>query len=163
MRYVFTPMDEETAREIRRWRYEGAYAAYTIGNADRDITEEVDRRSPYYAVHGEEELVGFFAFGISVEVSPQAEPGLFGPDHSLTIGLGLRPDLTGAGRGASFVAAGLEFARHQFAPASFRLYVLSWNERAIRVYERVGFTRSRVLVQRNAHGESEFVEMTRPA
>lgn len=163
MQYVFALMDETTARAMRRWQYEGPYAVYTVGDEGGDITEEVDRRSPYFAVHGDGELVGFFAFGTSAEVSQQDEPALFGPERSLTIGLGLRPDLTGRGLGASFVAAGLEFARQQFAPASFRLYVLSWNERAIRVYERAGFTRTRVFVQRNVHGENDFVEMTRPA
>jgi [ribosomal protein S18]-alanine N-acetyltransferase len=164
MQFTFAPMDEATARAIRQWRYDGPYAAYNAENDAGDVSEELDRRSPYVAVRDETgSLVGFFSFGTSAEVSERAAPTLYGPDRSIAVGLGLRPDLTGQGLGLAFVEAGLAFAREHYAPASFRLYVLSWNERAIRVYERAGFTHVRVFRQRNIHGENEFVEMTRPA
>jgi RimJ/RimL family protein N-acetyltransferase len=164
MQFTFAPIDEATARAIRQWRYDGPYAAYNAENDAGDVSEELDRRSPYVAARDEtDSLVGFFSFGTSAEVSEHAEPALYGPDRSIAVGLGLRPDLTGRGLGLSFVEAGLAFAREHYAPASFRLYVLSWNERAIRVYERAGFTQVRVFTQRNMHGENEFVEMTRPA
>jgi hypothetical protein len=39
--------------------------------------------------------------------------------------------------------------------------VLTSNGRAIRVYERAGFHRVRAFVQRNIHGEHEYLEMAR--
>ncbi len=164
MQFTFTPMDEADARSIRRWRYEEPYAVYNAADACDDVSEQLDRRSPYYSVRdGRGDLVGFFNFGSSAYVWDQAEPGLFGDDRSLAIGLGLRPDLTGRGLGYGFVVAGLDFAREQFAPRSFRFYVLTFNERAIRVYERAGFGRVRVFAQRNAQGTREFLEMGREA
>lgn len=88
-------------------------------------------------------------------------PALYGEDRTIDIGLGLRPDLTGKGLGLAFVEAGLAFARKRFAP---RLFVLSFNKRAIRIYERAGFTRVREFMQLNpVHGELHFVEMRREA
>jgi RimJ/RimL family protein N-acetyltransferase len=75
----------------------------------------------------------------------------------------MQPDLTGKGLGLAFINAGLDFAREQFQPDYFRLFVLTFNERAIRVYERAGFQQVRVFVRRNIHGEREFMEMRRHA
>jgi [ribosomal protein S18]-alanine N-acetyltransferase len=55
----------------------------------------------------------------------------------------------------------LDFAREHFAPERFRLYVLIFNERAIRVYERAGFERAGVYVQHNPAGDRDFLEMRR--
>jgi len=161
---TFTPLDAADARAIRQWRYEEPYAVYNGDGGSDDLSEELDHRSPYYAVRDEHgELVGFFNFGTSAYVWESLEAGLYGDDNSIAVGLGLRPDLTGKGLGLNFVRAGLAFAGKQFAPASFRLFVLAFNERAIRVYERAGFKRVRVIAQRNIHGEREYVEMSRPA
>ena len=53
----------------------------------------------------------------------------------------MTPDLVGKRLGLGFVLAGLEFAEERFAPSGFRLTVATFNERAIRVYERAGFRR----------------------
>jgi ribosomal-protein-alanine N-acetyltransferase len=96
------------------------------------------------------ELVGHFSF------KPKEE-------RALEIGLGLRPDLTGRGLGAAFVDAGLEFARVRFAPKRFVLAVATFNERAVKVYERAGFARGRVYMHSTAGSEWEFIEMSRSA
>lgn len=168
MQFTFSSMDAETARTICSWRYEGQYAVYDIGGAnEKDVTAEMlDRRSPYYAVRDEHgEVVGFFNFGSSAQVWDSAEPGIYAESRTVTIGLGLRPDLTGQGRGIglAFVNAGLAFAREQFAPKHLRMYVMTFNTRAIRVYEEVGFRHMRVFTQHNIHGELEFLEMSREA
>jgi len=75
----------------------------------------------------------------------------------------MRPDLTGKGLGLAFVEAGLAFAREQFHPDYFHLFVYTSNERAIKVYEQAGFQRVRVFMRRNIQGESEFLEMKRHA
>jgi L-amino acid N-acyltransferase YncA len=80
------------------------------------------------------------------------------------VGIGLRPDLTGRGLGDSFMRAQLEYASESWRPSTFRLFVAAWNERAIRLSERLGFrevgreTRRFELV-----GEHEFVQMERAA
>ena len=164
MQFIFGPVNEADARTIKMWRYEGPYAVYNINNDLDDLAELLDRRSPYYAVRNEQgELISFFVFGTSAQVGNVDMPGLYSENNTIAIGLGMRPDLTGKGLGLAFIKAGLDFAREQFRPDFFRLFVLTFNERAILVYERAGFQHVRVFVQRNIHGESEFLEMRRHA
>ena len=85
-------------------------------------------------------------------------------ERTVEIGLGLRPDLTGHGLGRiAFLAAGLDFARGQFAPEQFVLAAATFNQRAIKVYERAGFTPVRVYMHSTNGGDWEFVEMQRSA
>jgi RimJ/RimL family protein N-acetyltransferase len=53
--------------------------------------------------------------------------------------MSVRPDLTGQGRGHTYVSALLNFARRTFAPAAFRVTVAKFNKRALRVWEKAGF------------------------
>jgi RimJ/RimL family protein N-acetyltransferase len=81
------------------------------------------------------------------------------------VGIGLRPDLIGRGLGERYMDAQLEYARGQWAPRRFRLYVASWNERAIRLYERLGFREAGTRHTRafERFGEHEFMRMERDA
>jgi ribosomal-protein-alanine N-acetyltransferase len=79
------------------------------------------------------------------------------------VGLGLRPDLTGKGLGHGFLVARLEFARRSFPPEVFRLAVATFNERAIKVYEGVGFVQGWIYRHETNGGVSEFLEMERRA
>jgi RimJ/RimL family protein N-acetyltransferase len=161
-------MNEEDARAICAWRYEGEYAIYNMGadaNSIEDaLVEMLDRRSPHFAVRDEQgDLVGFYAFGTSATISQVDEPALYAENNTIFIGLGMRPDLTGKGLGLDFINAELDLARQRFAPDSFRLYALSYNKRAIRAYKKAGFEQVRIFTQHNIHGDNEFIEMTRPA
>ncbi|HWZ20884.1 MAG TPA: GNAT family N-acetyltransferase [Ktedonobacteraceae bacterium] len=159
MKFTFTPIDEANARTIQSWNYEDPYNIYNWA-AEDDISEILDQRSPQYAVKDEHgELIGFFAYGSSALVWDSGESHLFNENNTITIGLGMRPDLTGKGLGLAFVNAGLEFASKQFKPDYFRLFVLMFNQRAIRVYQHAGFQRVGIYVQPNAKGDREFLEM----
>ncbi len=82
---------------------------------------------------------------------------------AVDVGLGLRPDLNGRGLGLGFVLADLEFARRRFAPDGFRLSVAAFNEGAILVYERAGFTRTEVFSHSTNDGGHSFLLMAREA
>ena len=166
MPLTFTPMTEDDARAIRAWRYPAPYDAYNMGDPAEAILELLDTRSPFFAGRDErDDLIGYVCFGSAASVGDVGEPRLFDADGALCFGLGMRPDLTGQGKGAglAFVRAGLEYARERYAPPAFRLYALDWNERAIRVYERADFQRVGVLHVTNRHGDLDFVEMRLPA
>ena len=165
MQFMFSLLNEADARAIQAWRYTGEYAIYNMDPDDPDERAELlDRRSPYYAAHDASgALVGFFLFGTSAELDDRNAPGIVGEDNTITVGLGLRPDLTGKGLGLAFVNAGLAFGNAQFAPAAFRLFVMIFNERATRVYERAGFRRVGLVMQRSLRGDRAFLEMYRPA
>ena len=146
MEFNFVHITEVHIRSIATWKYEGIYAFY-------DWDDEPEKfyggsKTVHAVMDDEGSLVGYFGFtskGSTVE-----------------IGLGLRPDHTGRGLGLEFVSAGLRFAREEYAPTIFRLEVASFNERAIRVYERAGFQCQRNYRKTDA-GDVEFVEMSRPA
>ena len=151
--FTFSQLSQEEAQALAEWHYPEPYSFYDwTADADdlRELLDPALRGEAYWAVRDdEEELVGYFSLkpnGAAVE-----------------IGLGLRPDLTGQGLGADFLAAGLEFARERFSPERFTLAVATFNERAIKVYERAGFTRDRVYLHQTAGAEWEFLEMSKTA
>ncbi|HKO74774.1 MAG TPA: GNAT family protein [Gaiellaceae bacterium] len=151
--FTFSQLSQEEAEEIAEWHYPEPYSFYDwTADADdlRELLDPALRGEAYWAVRDEEdELVGHFS------LKPKGD--------TVEIGLGLRPDLTGRGLGAAFLAAGLDFGRTRFAPQRFTLAVATFNERAIKVYERAGFTRKRIYLHSTNGGEWEFLEMSRPA
>jgi [ribosomal protein S18]-alanine N-acetyltransferase len=142
-------MTQSEAEEIAAWRYEGPYSFYDAAADPDDLRLLLDADSRegrnFSAFDDEGTLVGFF------EYKPRGE--------DVEIGLGLRPDLTGRGLGLDFVLAGMEYGR-QFRPATFRLAVATFNERAIRVYERAGFHPVREYDHATNGGVHRFLEMT---
>ena len=159
MKFLFSPLNEADARTIQNWTYHEPYDVYNL-DAEDDISEMLDRRSPHYAVKDEHgTLIGFFSYGSSALVWDSGEPHLFCENNTIAIGLGLRPDLTGKGLGLPFVNAGLDFVIQQFNPVHCRLFVLPFNTRAIRVYERAGFQKIGAYLQRHPKGDREFIEM----
>ena len=132
MDYTFRQMNEGQARQVAAWRYEPPYDFYDVASAPEHT------QNYYAALSGDGGLAGFFCF----ETEARVPGGNYPDDGALDVGLGLRPDLTGKGLGLGFVVAGLEFARHHFAPSDFRLTVATFNELAVKVYERAGFRRT---------------------
>ena len=125
-------MEQSEAVEIADcWKYDGEYAFYDM-TADPEDYEEIvtpeNRGDRYFSVFDGTELAGFFC----VEQD--------GAD--IVIGLGLRPDLTGCGKGGSFLAKILCFVRENYSFKRLRLDVASFNQRAIKVYERAGFVKT---------------------
>ncbi len=164
MQFTFTLMNETEAREVRAWHYAEPYTIYSMdaGPEEEVISELLERRSPHYTVRDEAgELVAYFCFGTSAQVWANETPSLYSEDATIDIGVGMRPDLTGKGLGLPMINAALDFARVTFQPRHFRLFVLTFNERAIRVYERAGFARVRVFTQQNIYGTRDFLEMKR--
>jgi ribosomal-protein-alanine N-acetyltransferase len=64
---------------------------------------------------------------------------------ALDLGFGLRPDLTGLGRGSDYVNAMIDFARRTYTPARLRVTIADFNTRAIQVWEKAGFRRGQVF------------------
>jgi [ribosomal protein S18]-alanine N-acetyltransferase len=145
--------NETYARELASWHYEPPWDFYDLASdpEDRAAMHEPARNEHRRAVIGDDgRLEAFWYFDRHGDVTE--------------VGIGLRPDLTGRGLGESFLRAQLDYASSRWQPATFRLFVAAWNERAIRLYRRFGFgevareTRHFELV-----GDHEFVRMERAA
>jgi len=137
VRFTFQPMDEGSARAILRWRYDPPYDLYNPGSEDVEQNLQVflDPRNAYYAITDEHgDLVAYCCFGPDARV-----PGGDYGGAALDVGMGVRPDWTGQGRGLTYVNAVLDFARRTFAPTAFRVTVAEFNQRALRVWEKAGF------------------------
>jgi ribosomal-protein-alanine N-acetyltransferase len=137
MLFAFRPVDEATVRAFWGWRYEMPYDVY---NEDPDEIEEgvayfLDLKINCYGVSDEGgDLVAYCTFG----PDGQVPGGNYGAE-ALDIGLGVRPDLTGQGRGFTYVNAAVDFSKRRFAPGALRVTVAEFNLRAQRVWEKAGF------------------------
>ncbi|HEU5216897.1 MAG TPA: GNAT family N-acetyltransferase [Gaiellaceae bacterium] len=145
--------NETYSRELEAWHYEPPYDFYDLASDPDDLASNRDptRYEHRRAVVGEDGcLEAFWYFDRHGDATE--------------VGIGLRPDLTGRGLGESFLRAQLEYAADRWQPATLRLFVAAWNERAIRLYERLGF---REVARERRHfdlvGEHEFVQMERAA
>jgi sigma-B regulation protein RsbU (phosphoserine phosphatase) len=157
MSLSFFPIDEPAAREIVTWQYEPPYDIYNLEDIETSIQYALDPQNNFYTMRTENgELAGFCSFGLDGQV-----PGGDYTDDALDIGMGIRPDLTGQGKGADFVLAVLNFARSKFAPRQFRVTIAAFNQRAQQVWKKNGFT----PIQDFTHQASqrEFIVFTRDA
>jgi RimJ/RimL family protein N-acetyltransferase len=135
------PATEEDIAAFDAYRYDPPFDFY---NGDDDPVQNPER---YFAVRDDGgTLVGFYYFEWKGD--------------ALEIGLGLRPSLTSRGLGFDFLRAGVSFARSHFGAERIVLNVASFNERAIKVYERAGFRRTGEHVRTFTRwGEVRFIEM----
>jgi ribosomal-protein-alanine N-acetyltransferase len=126
------PLARAYAEDIATWRYQPPYDVYDMAGAAPD--DLLDPALGFHAVLAGERLIGFRSFGPDGRV-----PGWDYDDSALDTGGGLRPSLTGQGLGRAAIAAGLAYGRDRYAPAAFRVTVASFNARARRTVESLGF------------------------
>ena len=150
MDYGIRPMSATDAQAVCQCRYPGEYGFYDMDADPDDLREFLNFEgwepdTKFAVTDGSGELVGFYEFVTR--------------DGVTEVGLGLRPDLAGDGLGREFLRFGLRFAAERFRPRRFKLAVVTFNQRAITVYERVGFAITQRFVQNTNGGHYEFVEM----
>jgi len=128
-------MTPDHARAVSLWKYGGEYAFYD--NSEEDAREFMNGTF-YSCLSDSGELTGYFNFGDGAKV-PTIEENVY-DEGFLDIGLRLKPDLCGKGLGLGFLNLGLDYARSVFNTRKFRLSVAAFNERAVKVYMKAGFT-----------------------
>jgi [ribosomal protein S18]-alanine N-acetyltransferase len=152
MPYAIRPMRESDARAIAEWRYPGVYAFYDADQDPDDLAELLDPAGwgrEYFAADDDAgRLAGFFVFKSVGE--------------AVDVGLGLRPDLVGAGLGLAFLQTGLRFATEALGARAFELRVAAFNRRAITVYERAGFGQVEHYEHATNGRVHPFIRMRRP-
>ena len=150
--YIFIPMNFKHAEEIAyNWKYEDPYSFYNMTEDEEDLQEFLNQESwkdSFYAVINEQkELVGFFQYNVD--------------NSELVIGLGLKPELTGLGLGEKFVKSGLTYGISKFKDKaeSITLSVASFNERAIKIYQKLGFEIAKQELVHTNKNDYEFFIM----
>ena len=152
MKYKFVPMNKEYSHEISyNWKYSEGYSFYDMTADEEDLNSFLNEENwdyHYYGVLNEEsELIGFYSFYFENEI--------------MWLGFGLKPGLTGIGLGHEFVISGMKFAvkKSNYKKNYVMLAVASFNKRAIRLYNNIGFQTVEEYMQKTNGGEFQFVKM----
>lgn len=158
MKYVIKPMEEKDSKEICKWVYQSKYSVYNIKEDDENVSEFLN--GEYYSAFDEEDqLVGFFCYGRSAQVPAGRTYGIYKDGSYIDIGLGMRPDLCGQGRGYAFMLEGMKFAAELFSKRKFRLTVAAFNQRAIKLYLKIGFYPVFSFPTNGGSGNIQFIVM----
>ncbi|ANF95153.1 GNAT family N-acetyltransferase [Paenibacillus bovis] len=143
------PLHEQQAAEICEWVYDPPYDIYGWMSWDQMQELEIEfgdpelRQQQYLAVlNNKGELAGFAQ--------------LFPLQQTIRLGIGMRPDLCGHGYGAEFTLAVVRAAIQRNPEAEIDLEVLTWNQRAIRTYQKAGFHITDTYTRRTPDGMKPF-------
>jgi len=156
--FRFQPMTEEFAAIICKWRFPGEYAFYNMEDTDEDIAELLNGEY-YAALDFNGDLIGFICSGNSARLPIGHQIGIYNDTSNIDIGLGMKPDFTGKGKGQQFLTQAIPFLKERHPAHSFQLVVATFNERAIKVYERVGFVKGIRFINKRNEEEIEFMVM----
>jgi len=152
---MMIPMSIDFAAQIAGWTYENEYSIYSF-HQDDDTVKELMNGEYYACLDQFDNLSGYFCFGTSAQI-PTIEKGVYTPEM-LDMGLGMKPALCGKGYGYSFVKSGLDFAQSNFHIKQIRLTVAAFNTRAIRIYEKLGFTLSSSVIHSKTQSIFQVLE-----
>lgn len=157
MTFYSRKMNGVDAAEILLWHYEEPYEFYNMDNSDETLSELLD--GGYHSVYEEDgQLFGYYCTGISAQVPAGHVKGAY-LDACLDVGLGMKPNLTGSGKGSSFFSFILDsLAEEKEREATFRLTVATFNKRAMALYSKLGFEKKITFEQNGV----EFVTMIKP-
>ncbi|MQR95942.1 GNAT family N-acetyltransferase [Fictibacillus phosphorivorans] len=150
MTYLYQVMTQEQAEEIAfQWHYDEEYSFYNMEADPEDLAEFINqetRGNSVFSVFNNNELIGFLSVSKADE-------------RTYDIGLGIRPDLTGKGKGFEFLKSVIEFVKREYEPRKLTLSVATFNQRAIKVYKKIGFQENKTFMQATNGGEFEFIKM----
>ena len=134
--YQIIPMTREQAEIIITWNYEPPFGVYDLKPEDLNGLLNPEYRY-HQVVDKERDLVGYCCYGKDAQVP--------GGDYSsgeleiMDIGVGMRPDLTGQGRGSGFLGAVLNYGTASYSPGTFRATIAGFNQRSLRTFQALGF------------------------
>lgn len=142
------PLTESACQELCTWSYPAPYDIYnwpswaTMIDNQAEFADPQIRDEQYRGVVDESDaLQGFVQYFPIVGVT--------------RLGLGLKPDQCG-GLGTQFVQLLVAEAQERAPEQEIDLEVLVWNERAIRAYQRAGFTITDTYKKWTPTGTADF-------
>ncbi len=133
--FQFYSIDRNSASAIVNWRYEPPCNFYNYLDKEVNLQYFLNPQNNFYKIVNDNgELVGYCSFGQDGQVSG----GDYGYD-ALDISMGIRPDLTGQGKGIEYANAVLDFAENLLNPKAFRVTIAAFNKRALRLWQKLEF------------------------
>ncbi len=147
-----SPMNEEFAKQITEWIYEGDYSDYNLPSYE-------ECKNKKYGMTREDRWNNYIVYTINNEVvfySNMKEMD----NNKLYIGVGLKPKYCGKGLGNFFLNDSINEMKKIYPERTFFLEVRSWNKRAIKSYEKLGFKITNTVISKDRLGnDTEFIEM----
>ncbi|WP_412989587.1 GNAT family N-acetyltransferase [Pediococcus siamensis] len=145
------PMNAQQANAYLNWQYPEPYTFYNFPpsiSRSELLNEILNGNSDYFSVLDKQDrLFGIYEY--------QFHNGI------MEIGLGIRPEDTGKGYGEQFVKQCIAFGQqHYHYFSKITLEVASFNQRAIHLYQKMGFKKTS---ERDAHPfgiPTTFISMT---
>jgi [ribosomal protein S18]-alanine N-acetyltransferase len=137
MQLKLQALSQTRAREIVNWRYESPYDFYNIPpeHAEQAVKNLLEPSNNCFEILDVNNIfLGCCSFGPDGQV-----PGGNYSEPALDVGMAIDPARTGQGNGRVIAKAVLEFAQVRFSPARFRVTIATFNQRAIRVWQGLGF------------------------
>lgn len=155
MRSTFRPLEKKHALAILQWRYTFPYDTYNFSpnTFQEDLRYLLERKNAFFALLVQGELEGYCSFGSDGQV-----PGGYYNAEALDIGMGVRPDLVGQGRGKQYAQAVARYGANQYAAKQLRVTIAQFNKRAQQVWQQLGFKQVKTFVKVGT--EEEFVIMS---
>ena len=146
-------MNQHYAVDALCWKYQKPYDFYNHILTSDAILELLSNK--YYVTLDDcDELIGFFCTGRSAQVPAGDLVGVYKED-CVDIGLGMKPELTGKGKGHEFFSHILTFVEGNHKDKDIRLTVATFNKRAIHLYEKAGFVKQGEF----SNDEADFITM----
>lgn len=148
MKLEFRVPTKSDVDDILTWKYDGIYSFY-----DNDIQKEkiewiksfVDSDDNFSIYNDNNKLVGNCSF--------------YYIEEFFCVGLQMRPELTGKGFGIEFAKAIIDFGREKYKFNYIDLTVANFNNRAIKVYEKLGFKVIEEFVNTIRGNDYDFLAM----
>ena len=142
-------MKEEYARQIVKWNYEKEYSIYNLPSYEK--CKELG-----YGITKEEQQNNYLVYLIDNEVVFYLN--MKPTNGKIFVGFGLKPKYCGQGYGNFFLKDGISEIRKKYPHSILFLEVRSWNKRAIKAYEKIGFKVKNVVMSKDRFGND--IEIT---
>ncbi len=148
MKLEFRVPTKSDVDDILTWKYDGKYSFY-----DNDIQKEkmewiesfVDSDDNFSIYNDSNKLVGNCSF--------------YYIEEFFCVGLQMRPELTGKGFGVEFAKSIIDFGREKYKFNYIDLIVAKFNNRAIKVYDKLGFKVIEEFVNTIRENDYDFLGM----
>lgn len=127
---IYHHLTDKDKHQICGWKYEGNYRIYNLPPYEKMRRRTLGFMNPrteknYYGFYADDLLIGF------VNICPK--------ETEVSIGIGLAPAFCGKHYGGPIMETACRLAQKLYPQKTICLEVRTWNKRAIKCYEHIGF------------------------
>lgn len=156
---IINKMDGFSWEEVLDWEY--SEDLKILDFHENGIDHRRLRNGHFYSVRDSKyDLVGYYCFCEDAKLKGGYEYNVYDDFTCTDIGIALNPKFCDMGYGFIFLIKALEFARDNFYTDMFRATVPICNKRAIRIYEKAGFSIGKVFEHNEGNKKMKFAVMT---